>query len=156
MQYQNATTHLVLDDAGCCLLANIVCRDIIGIFLENNSDVPDTYSSKAPDQEPARADCATGARLLDDGSCVVTCSPAGDSSSADELSRDFAPHAAALGDEFSRMVAFADLFAAGYEAEAVSPEHDAAFRSWLVSVSPAVERFTKDLAGLNRRLSLAL
>lgn len=156
MQKQSAPTHLVLDDAGCRLLAATVCRDILSLFLGTSIDAPEVHSSKSPDQGRAQAGCVTEAGLLDDGSCLMTCSPAGDGISTDELCRDFTPHAGALADEFSRTAAFADLFAAGYEAGAVSPEHDAAFRSWLVNVSPAVERFTKDLAGLNRRLSLAL
>lgn len=86
----------------------------------------------------------------------MTCMPLNDHVPTDELCRDFTPHAGALADEFGRMVAFADLFAAGYEAEAVSPEHEAAFRTWLIDVSPAVARFTADLAQTNRRLALAL
>ncbi|KAA0122073.1 hypothetical protein CIW48_20235 [Methylobacterium sp. P1-11] len=151
MQKQIAPTHTVLDGADICLLAGIAC-----LFFGINPDISELSLGKSPDQESARVDCITEAKLLDDGSCMRTCIPVRNGISTDELCRDFTPHATALGGEFSRMVAFADLFAAGYEAGVVSPKHDAAFHSWLVNVSPAVERFTKDLAGLNRRLSLAL
>lgn len=151
MQKQTAPTHPVLDGADICLLAGIAC-----LFLGISPDTSEVNLGKSPDQKSTQVDCITEAKLLDDGSCVMTCSPVSAGPSTDELCRDFTPHASALADEFGRMVGFADLFAAGYEADALSPAHEAAFRTWLIDVSPAVAKFTADLAQTNRRLALAL
>lgn len=116
----------------------------------------DDFTASLVDPAAAEPSCLIESTMSADGSCSMSCTLLNDHIPTDELCRDFTPHAGALADEFGRMAAFADLFAAGYEAEAVSPEHEAAFRTWVLDVSPAAAKFTADLAHTNRRLALAL
>lgn len=58
--------------------------------------------------------------------------------------------------EMARAVALAEVVEGRYSAGETTPDQDGAIALWAAAAKPAVERFTADLARLNRRLALDL